>query len=148
MERFRVLVIEDNSEIRSTLRQVLSNLGYEVLTFPEPGFCPLHVAGKCPCPPQHTCADVIISDIDMPHISGFEFVAGQIRKGCKVKNIALMSGGWSMDELKQAAELDCKAFFKPFDSEELNKWLVECKKMVDPDRKLYNWMREGKEAHN
>ncbi len=40
MERFRVLVFEDNSEIRSTLRQLLGNLGNEVLTFPEPGFCP------------------------------------------------------------------------------------------------------------
>ncbi len=45
-----------------------------------------------------------------------------------------------MNELKQASELNCKAFFKLFDSEELNKWLLECEKLVDPDRKLYNWI--------
>jgi CheY-like chemotaxis protein len=140
-------VFEDNSVIRSALQQLLDKWGYEVLSYPEPGFCPLRTSDKCPCPPHHICADIIISDIDMPHVSGIEFIAGQIRKGCKVKNIALMSGGWSMNELNRADALGCKIFSKPFDAEELNEWLIECSKGFDPDRKLYNWFQKEAEMN-
>jgi two-component SAPR family response regulator len=100
--------------------------------------CPLHELTTCPCPPNHTCADIILSDIDLPHIGGMEFIADQRKKGCKVKNFALMSGGWSIDELDQVATLDYKIFHKPFGFEELNNWFLECEKRIDPNRKLYN----------
>jgi len=139
MPRKRVLVFEDNAIVRSTLKQVLDQLGFDVLAFPEPGFCPLYDLEKCMCPPEHACSDIIISDIDMPGVSGIEFVADQIRKGCKVKHIALMSGGWSVGYLRQANSLGCKTFSKPFNLEDLKKWLEECDKRIEPVAKLHNW---------
>ena len=139
MSRKRALVFEDNAVIRTTLKQVLDHMGFEVLAFAEPGFCPLHDSTKCVCPPEHSCADIIISDIDMPNVSGIEFVADQVKKGCKVKHIALMSGGWSASYLHQANALGCKTFSKPFDLRELKKWLDECEKRIEPASRLYNW---------
>lgn len=138
MIKLRALVFEDDSMFRDTLRHLLHSRGYEVLTYPEPGFCPLRNTDVCACPPDQYCADIILSDIDMPNMNGIEFVAGQIKKGCRVKNIGLMSGGWSDANLKKAKKLGCRTFFKPFDLEELIRWLKQCENNINPNRVLYN----------
>ena len=138
MVRLRALVFEDDSIFRTTLWQILDSRGYEVLTYPEPGFCPLQDTDVCVCPPDQYCADIIISDIDMPNMSGVEFVANQMKKGCRVKNIGLMSGGWSSADLKKAKTLGCRTFFKPFDLEELINWLKECENNINRHRILFN----------
>ena len=84
----------------------------------------------------HTCADIIITDIDMPKITGLDFIENQLKRGCKVRNLATMSGSWSDSQMKRAAELGCKAFTKPFDINELMSWLNHCEKSIDPARRL------------
>lgn len=139
MRRKRALLLEDNTAIRFALKQLLDKLGFEVLDFPDPGSCPLQRADKCSCPRDRFCADVIISDIDMPQVSGIDFVANQVRKGCKVKNIALMSGGWSTNELHQADALGCKTLSKPFDFAELKRWLHNCEQGTVQSGELCDW---------
>ena len=65
--RFRILVVEDQFLIRETARQILESEGYEVLTATD-GLDGLHALSK-------SLPDLIISDLNMPRMSGFEFLA-------------------------------------------------------------------------
>jgi len=72
----------------------------------------------------------------MPNMTGLEFIENQKRNNCKVPNMAIMSGGWEDPELKQAKNLNCQIFRKPLTIDEINKWLDECERSIDPNRKL------------
>jgi CheY-like chemotaxis protein len=65
--RFRILVVDDEPSIRETARQMLESGGYEVLTATD-GLEGLHALSK-------SLPDLIISDLNMPRMSGFEFLA-------------------------------------------------------------------------
>jgi len=65
--RFRILVVDDQYSIRETARQILESGGYEVLTAAD-GLDGLHALSK-------SLPDLIISDLNMPRMSGFEFLA-------------------------------------------------------------------------
>jgi CheY-like chemotaxis protein len=65
--RFRILVVEDQYLIRETVRQILEIGGYEVLTAVD-GLDGLHALSK-------SLPDLIISDLNMPRMSGFEFLS-------------------------------------------------------------------------
>lgn len=65
--RFRILVVDDEPLIRETARMILEGEGYEVLTAAD-GIEGLHSLSK-------SLPDLIISDLNMPRMSGFEFLA-------------------------------------------------------------------------
>ena len=125
----RVFVFEDNEGIASLLRELLASRGYEVFTFPRPALCQT-------CQQDHACADVIISDVAMPRFTGVEFIENQVRKGCKIEHVALMSGYWSQSNLQKARQLGCHVFHKPFNINEMHRWLDDCEKNVDLNRAL------------
>jgi CheY-like chemotaxis protein len=63
----RILVVEDDESMRELLRLHLSSAGYDVSTAAsaiDAGYAVLRN------PP-----DLIVSDVNMPHMDGFEFVA-------------------------------------------------------------------------
>ncbi len=141
--RIRVFVFDDNEAIRSMLWHVLDSRGYQVFTFPDPGMCPLHLAPGCQCPENQACGDIIISDLDMPNVNGLEFIENQMKKGCKVKNVALMSGAWSDEDFQYAQRLGCQLFRKPFTIDEINNWLDKCEEKIHPNRILSDWFQQG-----
>jgi hypothetical protein len=61
-----------------------------------------------------TCADIILSDLNMPQVQGLNFVETLVAKGCVVPHIALMSGEWSDADETRAARLGGRLFRKPF----------------------------------
>jgi len=65
--RYRVLVVDDEPEIRQVAGMTLEREGYEVLTAAD-GLDGLHALSK-------SLPDVIISDLNMPRMSGVEFLA-------------------------------------------------------------------------
>ena len=65
--RYRILVVDDEPSIRETVGQILESEGYEVLTAAD-GLEGLHALSK-------SLPDLIISDLHMPRMSGFEFLA-------------------------------------------------------------------------
>jgi CheY-like chemotaxis protein len=87
---------------------------------------------------NQACGDVFITDNIMPNMTGLDFMETQTRHGCKAiaKNKAVMSATWADADLERVKRLDCKRFQKPFRMEEILRWVAECEKRIDPDRKL------------
>ena len=67
---------------------------------------------------------------------GLEFIENQKRNGCKVQNVAVMSGSWTDEELEHAKRLGCHTFNKPCKIYEIKKWLDACENKFDPNNKL------------
>jgi len=63
----RILVVDDDENIRELLRLHLSSAGYEVQVAAD-AIVAGYVVLKAP-------PDLIITDVTMPHMDGFEFVA-------------------------------------------------------------------------
>ena len=81
--RFRILVVDDEPSLRETAGLILESEGYEVLTAAD-GVEGLHVLSK-------SLPDLIISDLNMPRMSGFEFLAIVRERFPRIATIA-MSG--------------------------------------------------------
>jgi len=79
--RFRILVVDDQYLIRETARQMLEGGGYEVLTAAD-GLDGLHALSR-------SLPDLIISDLNMPRMSGFEFLAVVRERFPHIATIAL-----------------------------------------------------------
>ena len=137
--QLRALIFEDEAALRDMLRTLFDQRGYEVLTYPDTGMCPLKPVNECPCPPGAICADVIISDVRMPGTNGLDFIQGMIEKKCRRPHTAIMSGSWTDVEVERAAQLSCKVFKKPFQMAEVIDWLHQVEKIISPERRLFDW---------
>ncbi len=134
--RIRAIVLDDDDAMRSLIYDILKNRGYEAYASYEPYFCPIYLNSECPGPVDHLCTTIIITDLNMPDMTGLEFIEHQKRNGCKVQNIAVMSRRWTDEELEHAKGLGCHIFEKPFEINEIEKWLDECENKLDPNSKL------------
>ena len=63
----KILVVDDDESLCELLRMHLAAAGYEVRTAPDAISAGYQVLNNPP--------DLILSDINMPHMDGFEFVA-------------------------------------------------------------------------
>lgn len=90
----------------------------------------------------------MITDIDMPNVSGLDFIDGQVRKGCKIQNIAIMSGAWSKLKVERAKDLGCEVFKKPFTLSALTEWLDKCEEQMDQGKDLSNWFLQEECNHS
>lgn len=142
---YRALIFDDDQVVRSILWTLLDQRGYEVFTFPHPGLCPLCEQSICPCPLAETCTDVILTDLEMPVKKGIDFIEEQLQKGCKCKNMALMSGLFTNEDLLRANSLGIKVFFKPFSVEDVIEWVEKVEKEIDDNRKLSSIFYKQKE---
>ncbi len=136
LKKLRAIVLDDDYVLRTLIDDVLKDRGYEVHGSSEPFFCPVYLNSKCPCPVETHCTDIIITDINMPNMTGFEFIENLKRNRCKIQKIAIMSGSWTDEQLEHAKRLGCHTFEKPFKLDEFEKWLDECEKKLDHDDKL------------
>ena len=137
--RRRAVIFDDNDRIRFTLWHLFDQCRYEVFTFPEPGLCPLHVVRECPCPGDSSCTDLIMSDVNMLGESGIDFMERLVRKGCKQRRFALMSGTFSAADLTRAENLGCKLFTKPLNMAQVVSWVEEVERSIPAGRILYDW---------
>lgn len=125
----RIIVFEDDKSMAGLLEQVLVQLGHDVQVFPDPTCCPVYSEHRARCPKSNRCADVIISDYMMPHMTGLEFYKFQRKAGCKAPdcNKALVTAT-VLDEAMQRdmEELGCHYIRKPFRLADVVKWVGEC----------------------
>ena len=139
---YRVLIFDDDKMNREMLWSLFDNRGYEVFTFPHPAICPLSEENQCPCPKEQACSDIIISDLQMPFKNGLVFIEEQINKGCRCKNIALMSGAIRDEHFTKAKSLGITIFKKPFRLADIINWVDQIEKNIPPERRLADWFLE------
>ena len=140
--RLRVILLEDNDNLRLALQLLLEHRGYEVFAFSKPTICPLQIQPTCRCSRNQACTDVIITDLDMPEMDGIHFIENMKKKNCKCQNIAVMSGGLNGEVIKRIKNLGCQVFNKPFEKEDLFRWLDHIKSSVHTSRELCNWFND------
>ncbi len=102
--RFRVLFVDDEPAVRTTGGAVLEAAGYEVLTAAD-GMEGLHALDEA-------LPDLIISDLRMPKMSGFEFLAVVRNRFPQIPTIAL-SGEYVTDNIPDGLLAD--TFFQKGD---------------------------------
>jgi CheY-like chemotaxis protein len=136
--KYRTIVCEDNEYVREIFNYILQERGHEVFSFKDAGDCPLNSFPECKCNHINPCTDLIISDVSMPKVNGLEFIENLRNNGCRIKNIALVSGYWTERNISKAKEFGCAVFHKPVAPEELFEWIDTCEKDIDPQRVLLN----------
>ena len=135
----RALIFDDNQDLIHLLERFLKLNGYDVFTYGDPSLCPLQHSHECHCGKNQACTDIVITDIDMPNVSGLDFIDGQIRKGCKVQNIAIMSDNWSVTNMKRVRDIGCAVFEKPLSFSTIKEWIDRCEEKNNPCEDLSNW---------
>ncbi len=112
----RILIVDDEAQIRTMLRKILEDAGYEVSEAPD-GKVALWIHKEKP-------ADLIITDLIMPEKEGIETILELKKDFPDVKMIAISGGG--KGDLATYLDLARKsgadsALGKPFEKEELLK---------------------------
>lgn len=111
----RVLVIEDNPDLREFMKLALDGAGYEVSVAAD---------GREGLAQQHQCrAQVVLTDIFMPFKDGIETIT-ELREHYPATRIIAMSGGGDLlkkaDYLWAAREFGAvRSLEKPFGADEL-----------------------------
>lgn len=138
MRKPRVLIFDDEVIILELLERYFSMSGYEVFSYSTPAVCPLNESSAESCENLAPCADLVISDFQMPKMTGIELLQRQSRRGCKIdiKMKAIMSGYSGEELVTQCEDLGCKFIAKPFTSSALPRWLSECQKHFDLSQQL------------
>lgn len=83
----RILVVDDDEAIRSVLRRLLENEGYEVAEAAD-GKSASDLHEKEP-------ADLLIMDLFMPDVDGMETMIRLVDRFPDIKVVAMTGGGWS-----------------------------------------------------
>lgn len=131
-------MIDDIDFCRDLLAEFLEIRGYQVLKYPDVTSCPLFSASSRPCPIHAACADILLLDNLMPHMTGLDFLELQQQGNClfNIDNKAMFSANWTAADLARAKSLGCKTFHKPYEFKKLAAWLDEKEKHCPPDRVL------------
>ncbi len=77
----KILVVDDDDSLRELLRMHLSSAGYEVSTAADGISAGYQVLNNPP--------DLILSDVNMPHMDGFAFVAA-LRSDATLRDIPVI----------------------------------------------------------
>lgn len=136
----RVVIFEDEQVTREILSRLISSRGHEVHSFSDPSCCPLYSGATCSCSEKEACADILITDNQMPVMTGLQFIQRQYERGCRgiVDNKAIVSGYLSPEELELTRNLGCKVFGKPLNWREMQLWLNEREELMLSSKKLMN----------
>jgi len=97
----RLLIVDDEPSIRTSMSHVLTEIGYGVRTA-EDGFSALHEL-------RHEAPDIVLSDLKMPGMSGFELLS-VVRRRFPVVHTIAMSGAFQGDEVPSGVAAD--AFYQ------------------------------------
>jgi YesN/AraC family two-component response regulator len=116
----RILIIDDEPQIRSMLRLMLERVGYEIAEAPD-GIEGIRKYRENP-------ADLIITDLIMPNKDGIGMIIDLKKEFPKVKIIAMSGGGVNRPEgyLDGAKKLGAtRTLTKPIDRDEMLKAVKE-----------------------
>lgn len=110
----RVLIVDDDEQIRALLQEVMAWAGFDVAVA-ENGRVAMRLQGQQP-------ADLVITDLIMPEQEGLETITSLKKSYKGIKIIAISGGGRIGPEAYLPAALELGAdriFSKPFDVQEI-----------------------------
>ncbi len=107
----KILVIDDDEDLRETVAAILELLGYRVMSA-SGGRAALELLGSQPLP------DLILLDLMMPEMSGWQFRAEQLKRPELAKiPVVVVTASRNFDESALEAS---SVILKPFAAEELS----------------------------
>jgi CheY-like chemotaxis protein len=120
------LVFDDDNFFRTLWSDTLTDLNLQVITFPTHELFLSQIKDDCssvslPCP------DFILTDNQMPGMTGLEFLARISQLGCKIRGdrIGIISGRWEEDEIEKAMQMGWRVFQKYNSPEQIRAWIEE-----------------------
>ena len=115
----RILVAEDDVEMRRLVADTLRDDGYDVLELPDGGRLLVNVAARMKAGSHSEVAvDLIISDIRMPICTGLQILE-VLRQAHWHTPVILMTAFGDKATRKQAEHLNAVLFDKPFELDDL-----------------------------
>ncbi len=114
----RILVAEDDEEMRSAVVETLRNDGYEVSEATDGGRLLVALAREYPHVEGKDLIDLLISDVRMPVCTGMQIVE-QMRAASSLLPVILMTAFGDEATRRQARSLGAVYFDKPFDIDDL-----------------------------
>lgn len=127
MRKRRVILFDDDSLVLDVLAAFFAGRGYEVVARGAPVPCPIYEDDER-CEGRPPCADLIITDLQMPGMTGLELLETQSRRGCPLpaRNKAVISGGFDPASLAAVARHGFRPFRKPMRLAEIGDWARAC----------------------
>jgi CheY-like chemotaxis protein len=135
--RMKVILLEDDEDLRGLLAERLRSYGYEVAAYATPIQC---------CPSCSKCtagffstmvgADILVTDNRMPDMTGTEFIERMVKCGCALppENCCVLSSYLTQEEEERIRSFGCQIFPKTISEAEFEKWLRECRSRTGADR--------------
>lgn len=110
----RILVVEDDNLLRTSVQRILEKAGHEVWAMPGPEAAMSHLA--------RNPVDVVVTDIHMPRMSGVDLIL-KIDQSQRPRVIAMSGGavgGEAEDTLAEARDAGVeRTLAKPFEARQL-----------------------------
>jgi CheY-like chemotaxis protein len=134
----RILMFEDERSILRPICIFLRAQGYEVFGFTSPENCPIVTGGKCGCTRKRACADILITDMNMPGMTGYELVSMLAEKchGIPPQNMIVISATMAPEQRESCEDRGCQLLPKPFELGELLRVIRGCTGNILPGREL------------
>ncbi len=132
MRKKRAIIYVDDYMVQGVLNEYLSMRNYEVFAFQTPLICPIVEIDKNICLNPNSCADIILSDFNMPKMDGIALFRQQLQMDCKVdiRNKAVMSGYLEERHNKMLGELGIHFFQKPINFSDFTTWIEQCEQRI------------------
>lgn len=123
-----LLFVDDEPSVLTAIRRVLSRSTFEVLTETDPRKV-IERLGREPI-------DVLVSDVDMPGMNGFELVARAREAFPSVLRVLLTATSTEERVLRAINEGEvCRFFVKPFDPASFSAALAALASRIERDRR-------------
>lgn len=108
---FKIMVVEDDTELRNLFKKVLEKNGYEVI---------IAVDGKDALDKKETeYTDLIVTDVMMPNMNGFDFIKALRESFCETP-VLMITAKDSFDDMRKGFSVGADDYLKkPVDLNEM-----------------------------
>lgn len=133
MRKIRINIFDDDPTNIKLYAAIVSARNYEVYANDRAVVCPVYATPVEGCGRLKPCADIILTDNQMPQMTGIEMLLEQQRRGCRIdiRNKAVASADFDTAQRKIVEGLGCAVFHKPFRLNDIVAWLDDCERRVD-----------------
>ncbi len=133
MRKIRINIFDDDATNLKLFSTIMSARNYEVYAYDRAVACPVYKDQAEECSRLRPCADIILTDNQMPRMTGIEMLLDQARRGCRIdiRNKAVASADFDHDQRKIIEGLGCAVFDKPFRLDDIVTWHDDCERRID-----------------